>query len=125
MYAKGYFLKSPVVVSFGQTLIVCTSSYPADVRDASFVVVEPKINAKALCNNNVVMKFGAGVEDVNVSGGIFANVSNAISASSVHTVPMIVNVRSVGYLQLLEIKNNSTSGNVEIEYIKWGKEWSD
>jgi len=125
MYAKGYFLKSPVVVSFGQTLIVCASSYPADVRDASFVVVEPKINAKALCNNNVVMKFGAGIEGVNVSGGIFVNVSNAISASSVHTVPTIVNVRSIGCLQLLEIENNSTSGNVEIEYVKWGKEWND
>jgi len=125
MYVKGYFTKSPIVVSFGQTLIVCTSSYPADVRDASFVVVEPKINAKALCNNNIVMEFGAGIEGVNASGGAFVSISNAISPSSTHTVPTIINVRSVGYLQLLEIKNNSTSGNVEIEYIKWGKEWSD
>jgi len=125
MYAKGYFLKSPVVVSFGQTVIVCTSSYPADVRDASFVAIEPKIKSDARCAGDIVMNFGGGVEGVNLSGGSFVSVQNTVNASSVNTVPTVVNVRSVGFLHLLSIENQATSGYVEVEYVKWGKEWND
>jgi len=125
MYAKGYFIKSPVTVSYGKTVIVCTSGYPADIRDASFVSVQPCIKTSQRCSGDILLHFGAGIEGIDYSGGTYVSVKNTVAGSSRNVVPTVINARSIGYLQLLSIENQAVSGYAEVEYVKWAKEWSD